>query len=308
MLKLKFEYKFVISYIIIGGLWIKFSDSAVNSVFNDPIIITRIQTYKGWAFVAITAVFFFFIIKQHLIKIRLAEQKAKESDRLKTMFLQNISHEIRTPMNGIIGFSELLTYHSIDEETKLEYINIIKDSSFQLLSIVNDVLDISMIESGNIKINHEPIHLNSLLDELYQLFIPTFPKNVSVKISKDLPDSKCMILSDKTKLQQILNNLLNNAIKYTPKGTIHYGYSVYKNELRFFVEDTGIGMSEELQTKIFNRFLKAEEGFTKYYQGVGLGLAICKGHVSLLNGKIWVQSAKERGTTFYFTLPYTQDK
>jgi signal transduction histidine kinase len=109
-------------------------------------------------------------------------------------------------------------------------------------------------------------------------------------------------------LQQILNNLLNNAIKYTPNGSIRYGYSVYKNELRFFVEDTGIGMSEELQSKIFNRFLKAEEGFTKYYQGVGLGLAICKGHVSLLNGKIWVQSAKEKGTTFYFTLPYTQYK
>ncbi|PKP08432.1 MAG: hypothetical protein CVU09_15920 [Bacteroidetes bacterium HGW-Bacteroidetes-4] len=308
MPKLKFEYRFILTYLIIGGLWIKFSDNLVISLFNDPLIITQIQTYKGWAFVTITAVLFFFIIKQHLVKIRLAEQKAIESDRLKTMFLQNISHEIRTPMNGIVGFSELLSYHSIDEETKLEYIKIIKDSSFQLLSIVNDVLDISMIESGNIKINQEPIHLNTLLDELHQLFMPTISRSLTIKIIKGLPDSECTILSDKTKLQQILNNLLNNAIKYTPKGSIRYGYSVYKNELRFFVEDTGIGMSEELQSKIFNRFLKAEEGFTKYYQGVGLGLAICKGHVSLLNGKIWVQSAKEKGTTFYFTLPYKQYK
>ncbi len=125
-----------------------------------------------------------------------------------------------------------------------------------------------------------------------------------MKIAKGLPDSNCTILSDKTKLQQILNNLLNNAIKYTPKGSIRYEYSVYKNELRFFVEDAGIGMSKELKTMIFNWFLKAEEGFTKYYQGVGLELAICKGHVLLLNGKIWVQSAKEKGTAFYFTLPY----
>lgn len=300
----KFEYKFIILYLVIGGLWIKFSDDILSSLVKDPALITKIQTFKGWFYVLATALIFFFILNEHLKKIRKAEQKATQSDRLKSMFLQNISHEIRTPMNGIIGFSELLTRHNLSEKSQKEYIEIIKQSSLQLLNIVNDLLDISMIETGNVSIRRQAFSLNQLIDDIAFIYKPILPENIQLNISKGLPDDNCRIITDKSKLQQILNNLINNASKYTQEGQIYLGYTQENSQLHFFIQDTGIGIPDEMQEYIFNRFLKAHEGFTKEYQGVGLGLAICKGHLDLLGGSIRVQSKLDEGTTMTFSIPY----
>ena len=149
MQKLKFEYRIIAGYVIIGGIWIVFSDKLLNYLIREPDMLTRIQTLKGWFYVLITAVLFYSLLKSHLVKLRKAEQKAINSDRLKTVFLQNISHEIRTPMNSIVGFSELLKDKNISDIEKAEYLELIGKSSEQLLNIVNEVLDISLIETGN---------------------------------------------------------------------------------------------------------------------------------------------------------------
>jgi signal transduction histidine kinase len=165
MQELKFEYRLIAGYIIIGGLWIIFSDKILNYFIHDPESLTRIQTYKGWFYVLITAGLFYSLLKTHLVKIRTAEQKAISSDMLKTAFLQNMSHEIRTPMNSIVGFSGLIKDKNISDAEKDEYLELIAKSSDQLLNIVNEVLDISMIDTGNISVNKKRIQLNDLMDE-----------------------------------------------------------------------------------------------------------------------------------------------
>ena len=304
MQKLKFEYRITAGYIVVGGLWIIFSDRILNYFINDAESLTRIQTYKGWFYVVITAILFYSLLKRHLVKIRNAEQKAINSDRLKTAFLQNISHEIRTPMNSIIGFSHLLKDKTTSETEKTEYLEMIAKSSDQLLNIVNEVLDISLIDTGNTIINKKSVQLNNLLDELYLLFKPLIKNEISFSLLKGLSDQSGIILTDEVKVRQILNNLLNNAIKFTDKGYIKFGYSLLDNELEFFIEDSGIGIDPVFHDKIFERFNKVDTDETRLYEGVGLGLAICKGNIDLLKGKIWIESEPGTGSKFYFTIPY----
>jgi signal transduction histidine kinase/CheY-like chemotaxis protein len=304
MQKLKFEYKIISAYVIVGGLWIVFSDKIVNYFIKDPDLLTRIQTFKGWFYVIITGTLFYFFLKNHLIKIREAEQKAVDSDRLKTAFLQNISHEIRTPMNSIIGFSQLLKDKKVTETEREQYLEMIANSSDMLLNIVNEVLDISMIETGNITLNKNSVLLNSLLDELFISHKPLINSNISFSVSKGLPDPLSLIFTDVVKVRQILNNLLSNAIKFTEKGHITFGYSLVNDELEFFVEDTGMGIDQDFHDKIFERFRKIGQDSIKLYDGVGLGLAICQGNVNLLKGKIWIESEPGKGSTFYFSIPY----
>ncbi|MDP2721475.1 MAG: response regulator [Bacteroidales bacterium] len=308
MNQLKFEYKITAAYLIVGGLWILFSDELLFYFIQDSDLLSEVQTYKGWFYVIITAALLYSFLKKHLEKLRLAEMKAKESDRLQSAFLQNISHEIRTPMNGIIGFSTLLNNDLLSDNQKKHYLQIITRSSDQLLSIINDVLDISLIETGNIQAYNESFSLNQLLDELYFASNPLMKEGVSLTLSKGLSEAQSMIMSDERKVRQIMNNLLNNAIKFTDEGFINFGYQQKNNELEFFVHDSGIGIATDLHDKIFNRFHKAELEITRLYEGIGLGLAICKGNVNLLGGRIWVESVLTKGSTFYFTIPYLLSK
>lgn len=301
---LKFEYRLIAGYIIIGGLWIIFSDKILNYFIHDPESLTRIQTYKGWFYVLITAGLFYSLLKTHLVKIRTAEQNAIGSDMLKTAFLQNMSHEIRTPMNSIVGFSGLLKDKNISDAEKDEYLELIAKGSDQLLSIVNEVLDISMIDTGNISVNKKRIQLNDLMDELYDSHKHLINNHISLSLSKGLHDSKGLILTDVIKVRQVINNLLNNAFKFTENGSVRYGYLLANDELEFFIEDTGIGINPEYHKKIFDRFLKIGQENIRLYDGVGLGLAICKGNVDLLKGKIWVESEPGKGSKFFFTIPY----
>jgi signal transduction histidine kinase len=304
MPKLKFEIKITAIYLIIGSLWIIFSDRFVRQLTSDIYILSELQTYKGWFYVIITSILFYLLLKSHLKKLRKAEQDAKESDRLKTAFLQNISHEIRTPMNGIIGFTELLGSDNLSEEQKKDYIKIIINSSNQLLSIVDDVLAMSLLETGNINAFENNVSVNEMMDELYNLFNPLIGKNVVLRLNKGLSDNLSEIVTDKVKLMQIIYNLLNNANKFTAKGQINFGYNLKDKNLEFFVEDTGIGIDFEEHNTVFDRFIKSSKNTTKLYEGVGLGLAICKGNVEILGGKIWLKSELNSGSIFYFTIPY----
>ncbi|MCX6320348.1 MAG: ATP-binding protein [Bacteroidia bacterium] len=234
----------------------------------------------------------------------IAKLKAEENDNLKTAFLQNMSHEIRTPLNGIIGFSGLLDSENLNKDDIKEFTAIISQSGKRLIEIVNNVLDISKIQTGQVEIERKPVLINSIFSDLFTFFSHFAKiKNNSINYH-NLDDKKRIIFSDETKVHQILTNLLNNAIKFTESGSIDFGYEIKDNIIQFYVRDTGIGIPPEMYDRIFDRFTQAEQSLSRNYEGAGLGLAICKGLVELLGGRIWVESEINKGTTFFFTLPY----
>jgi len=241
-------------------------------------------------------------------ELTFALKKAQESDKLKSSFLANMSHEIRTPMNGIIGFSELFIEPNLSNEERSKYANIVINSSKQLLAIVNDILDISKIEAGVVQLDNENIYLNDLLDNLYGFYKPKAKENnLELRCIKGLEKAESFIEIDKTKLHQILTNLLSNAFKFTDVGSIEFGYELTENNLQFFVKDTGVGIAKNIQNKIFDRFIQANQDLSKKLQGTGLGLSISKKFVELFKGKIWVDS-NNKGSTIFFTIPYTKSK
>ena len=235
-------------------------------------------------------------------QLRKANQKAIESDKLKSAFLANMSHEIRTPMNGIIGFASLLTTDN-DQESIHQYVSIINNCSHQLLTIIDDIIDISKIEAGQITLNPRKVHLNNLLNEVFIYYQTKINKSVILNIKNELPDDKCNIIVDSDRLRQIINNLMNNAIKFTHQGSICMGYNVNQNHIKFYVTDTGIGISPKDKKLIFKRFRQAEPAKTAIYGGTGLGLSISKALISLMGGEIRVKSQIDKGATFHFTLP-----
>lgn len=240
-----------------------------------------------------------------------ALEKAEESDRLKSAFLANMSHEIRTPLNGIIGFSKYLrNFPETSREETLKFLNIICNSADHLLNLINDIIDISKIEVGQLKIAAESVNLNLLLNEIYTFYYSANPdlskRGIGFRISTSLSDFESSIIVDKVRLRQIFNNLIGNALKFTKSGSVEFGYELTpdKNYVRFFVSDTGIGIPKDKVDLIFQSFRQADPDITKKYGGTGLGLAISKSLVELMGGNIWVESQPETGSTFYFTLPF----
>jgi PAS domain S-box-containing protein len=243
--------------------------------------------------------------KQAENDLKLARDKAEESDKLKTAFLHNISHEIRTPMNAIVGFSALLTEKEVETALRDSYVEVILNSSDHLLSIINDIIDISNIEANIVKINKQEVAINDLIRSLYKQFeIKTKGKGIGLSFTAGLPDDEAIVMTDPTKLQQVLINLLNNASKFTSSGGIRFGYKLQDNFVCFFVNDSGIGIPEEHQKKIFDRFYQVENPVTKLYEGTGLGLAISKAYTELLGGSISLKSKSGQGSEFYFKIPY----
>jgi len=234
-----------------------------------------------------------------------AKEKAEESDNLKTAFLHNISHEIRTPMNAIVGFSALLGEPDLDSRTQKSYIEIIMQSSDHLLSIISDIVDISNIEANLTKTLEHEISLNKTIKSLCNQFIPrAAEKKIELVCETGLSDLDDFILTDSTKLNQILSNLMSNALKFTDKGHIKLHYKLNDNFLEFCVSDTGIGISPENHNRIFDCFYQVQSQETRLYEGTGLGLSISKAYVELLGGKIWVSSEPGKGASFFFTIPY----
>lgn len=242
------------------------------------------------------------LVEQELIK---QKEKAIESDNLKTAFLQNISHEIRTPLNGIIGFSNLLQFHDLSKEEINDYTKMIQQSGYRLIEVVNNILEISKIETGQIKINNKQFSLNSLIeDEFQSLKKLAEERDIDFKYITTLSDENSIVVGDEIKILQVLSNLLNNAFKFTISGKITFGYTIQDNYVEFFVKDTGIGISKEDQIRIFDRFIQTDNSISRGYEGAGLGLAICKGLVGILGGKIWLESKPDVGSDFYFTVPF----
>ncbi|MBI9054528.1 MAG: PAS domain S-box protein [Bacteroidales bacterium] len=248
-------------------------------------------------------------------KLKKAMEKAEESDLLKSAFLANMSHEIRTPMNAILGFSQLLKEKRIEPEKQDKFLDIIVSRSKNLLQIINDIIDISKIEANQLTIENNEFSLKKSLYELYSFFeaeIYTHNKShVNLTLSADLSEVIGNIRSDEVRLKQILTNLISNAIKFTEKGEIEFGYNVKGDNLEFFVRDTGIGIPEESKKHIFERFRQADDSSTREFGGTGLGLSICKQLVEKLGGEIWFDSKTDKGSIFYFTIPLemvTQDQ
>ncbi len=239
-----------------------------------------------------------------------AKFKAEESDRLKTAFLANMSHEIRTPMNGIMGFAQLLRRKNLKKEKVNKYVEVIEDRGKHLLRIINDIVDVSKIESNQLEIVHNPLSVNDLMDKIKEFAVEEIKwsnKKDKLKFSlvNDPGLKDLVILSDNTRLFQVLSNLLTNAIKFTLKGTIECGCKKNEadNALFFWVKDNGIGISKADQQIIFERFRQKDDTTTKRFGGAGLGLAISKSLVELLNGNIWVESDIGKGAAFYFSIP-----
>ncbi len=241
-------------------------------------------------------------------KIIEALNKAENADRLKSAFLANMSHEIRTPMNGILGFSQLIKNSNLPEEKRNEFIDIIHSKGHQLMQIINDIIDISKIESNQIKIYNLEFSVNQIMDELFQSFRAetneNFKPNIDFIVKKDLNDPESFLYTDRTKVIQILSNLLNNAFKYTDKGYIEFGYSIKDTFIEFYVKDSGIGVQKDKKEIIFDRFRQSDESSRRKYGGTGLGLSISKGLVELLGGKIDVDSDGVSGSRFSFIIPY----
>lgn len=227
-----------------------------------------------------------------------AKELAEESNRLKSAFLANMSHEIRTPLNAIVGFSGILASTEREEE-KQEYVSIIENNNTLLLQLISDILDLSKIEAGTLELNYSNIELNELMRELERGFLLRV-KTDAVKLEFVEPAGPCMAYTEKNRLSQLMINLVTNAIKFTEKGSIRFGYEMRENELYFYVADTGCGIPKDKQQNIFGRFVK----LNSFAQGTGLGLSICQTLIERMGGRIGVESEEGKGSTFWFTLPY----
>lgn len=241
-------------------------------------------------------------IKQTEEALAEAKEKAENADRSKSAFLANMSHEIRTPLNAIVGFSELLAAANTEEE-KQKYLEILHTNSELLLQLVNDILDLSKIEAGTLEFVYSDVDINLLLNDLEQLFRMKIDSNSPVQIITEPGLSSCMVHTDRNRIAQVVSNFVSNAIKFTTEGSIRIGYQSSENGLRFYVSDTGSGISADKLEGVFDRFVRLQSD----KNGNGLGLSICKTIVNKLGGEIGAESEVGKGSTFWFTLPEHSD-
>ena len=236
------------------------------------------------------------------------KEKAEKSKRLKPLSLTNLSHAVRTPMNGILGFVEMLRKSNISAKEKEEYLEIIEKSGNKMLDTINDLVDISRIESNQLKIDYSIVNLNEQIDSLVKNFEPVAAsKGIQFLHKKAFGNEDAFIETNKEKLNIILSNLIENAVNYTKEGTVEFGYNVNGANLQFFVKDTGIGIERNRHKAVFDRFVQSETSLSKPYEETGLGLSVAKAYVELLGGKIWVESEKGKGSEFIFEIPFKKD-
>jgi PAS domain S-box-containing protein len=239
-------------------------------------------------------------------ELYMAKNRAEESDRLKSAFLANMSHEIRTPMNGIIGFSKILTEPDISKEERKEYSNVLNNSCLRLLNTVNDILDVSKLDSGQMEIRYSVFPPIKVLNELFTFYIDRYRSNgVTLELKVDYRLSDISINADERKLYQIMSNLLDNALKFTPEGgTVVFGFDLCEPNIVLYVTDTGIGIAKELKQFVFGRFNQENLTLSRGHEGTGLGLSICKGLTEMMGGEIFVESEVGKGSTFSVKLPF----
>ncbi len=244
-------------------------------------------------------------------ELKIAKERAVQSDNLKSAFLANMSHEIRSPMNSILGFAELLEDEDISAENRVKYTSIIKASGNHLLDLICDIIDISKIEAGQLAINYDECITNDVMQEIYELFLAkdkVQSKQLDLLVNCPLSNQETTIITDSLRLKQVLINLLGNSLKFTDSGYVEFGYSLVDTDqgkmMQFYVKDTGRGISKEVSGLIFRRFTQDLKNPAVVLEGTGLGLAISKEIVELLGGTMWFTSKIRKGSQFYFTLPY----
>lgn len=243
------------------------------------------------------------VIEKKLIS---SKEKAEESDRLKTAFLHNVSHEIRTPMNGILGFGSLLKDTNLTGETQQEYVDVIMRSGKRMVNTLNDLMDISMLETGQVSPKISTVNINDELNSLLEFYkFESEKKGLKLEFDSPTVSNDLEFDTDREKFYAILSNLVRNSIKYSLKGSINFGYKFAGKFLEFYVKDQGIGIPKDRQIAIFERFVQADIEDVGVFEGNGLGLAISKAYVEMLGGKIWVNSVENQGSEFIFTLPYS---
>ena len=311
--KLPFEFRITIIYIVLGALWIVFPDKVVERIFIDPHQISYVQTYKGWFYVFVTGLLLFLWIRNEIKKrntlynqLLESNKKALESDRLKTAFLSNISHYIRTPMNSILGFTELIQNPDIEPEKRERFNELINDQSRHLLQLLNNIIDISKIQTDQVTINYEHFQLNTIIRKIYNsCLLNMMQMNPSVKLSytTGMPDGQDEINSDIEKIQHIFIQLINNSIKFTHKGEIEFGYNLNDNIYNCYVRDTGCGIPQEKEKHLISGFMFSSPFEWDPSEGIGLGLYLSAGLVKFLGGKLWLEYTSTDGSKFCFTIP-----
>lgn len=308
--------KITLIYFITGLFWIFFSDQLILSISGSSEVLTDFQSIKGAIFVAFTAFLLFLLINREINRknaihedLIKAKERAEESDRLKSAFLANMSHEIRTPLNGILGFCELILDDSFSKEDKEIFIKHMNKNGEDFLKLVNDIMDISKIQSNQYVIYKKKFSVNQLLDKLYDEYsrseLRTHRNDVDFILVKGGKGDEVELFSDAEKLVHIFQNLLNNSFFFTSQGFVRFGYAKAGRSLEFFVEDTGRGIEENNKELIFKPFFKGTDPVIGN-KGFGLGLAISKGLVKLLGGDLRFDSKVNIGTRFYFTLSNQQ--
>lgn len=298
-----------------NSYYYKTLNASLNSVSNP------IPPYIWWI-VGITLLLLlltlgFLILLRYQVKIKTralwkrnrqltrAKEKAEENERLKTIFLQNMSHEIRTPMNGIIGFLELLKKPDLNPEDRDKYIDVVIKSGKRLLTTINNIIEISKINSDQITVHPTPVHIPEIMDFFHSFFEPQArEKGIDLRKKTDAELQHVRVLTDKFILDNILTNLINNAIKFTDKGSVEFGNYRKGDNLVFYVNDTGVGIPKERQKAVFERFVQADLNHTRAHEGSGLGLAIVSAYVKSLEGKFWMRSEVNQGSSFYFSIPF----
>ncbi|MCF8373482.1 MAG: response regulator [Bacteroidales bacterium] len=265
----------------------------VNKPFNEKELIARITTQIE--------------LKRKKEELQKAMNQANKHDQLISAFLANMSHEIRTPINAVLGFAQLLNLENTTEEEKKKFVTIIINSGFQLIDLINDILEVSKIDVGKVHINNKTFALNCFMKEQFESFQLLKKADSKIEYTMKLgAEDDFTIYTDQGKLHQILNNLLSNAVKFTHNGSVELGYTIDKNGMsgcEFYVRDTGIGIPIQHQEIIFDRFMRIENKLEQEYRGTGLGLHISKKLIKLLGGNLWLESTEGKGSCFYFTLP-----
>ncbi len=247
--------------------------------------------------------------KKMIADLVMAKENAEESDRLKTAFLANMSHEIRTPMNGIMGFTELLKSPGLSGEQQQEFINIIQTSGSRMLETIDNLVDISKIETGQVRIHITKTNITEQLENLYSFFVPQAgKKGLQLKLNNTLTGNQTVIMTDTHKVDSVLTNLIRNAIKFTDKGEIEIGCSRRREKMEFYVKDSGLGIPANKREVIFNRFEQADISDARAFEGSGLGLSIAKSYIEMLGGEIRLESEEGKGSAFFFSIPVTTDK
>ncbi len=324
------EYKIPVIYFMIGISWIYFSDTFFGAIAKTEQNLILFNVIKGFAYVIITSFLLYFLLKGYVKKNKKADdtikqrnieleeqnqvliklkQKAEENDRLKTAFLQNMSHEIRTPMNAIMGFCDLLPEYFEDKEKLEHFSGIINQRCRDLVIIIDDILDIAKIESGQLPVKYEECDPKSLFQDLYAMFKAQQKRqgkdHIAFEYKLECDNCQNVFITDTVKLRQILTNLIGNSLKFTDEGYIRFGCRQDSPDLlTFYIEDTGPGIPSDKQKIVFERFVQISPHPNRLYGGTGLGLSIVRGLVDLLGGKIELNSVPEVGTTFLIRIPF----